>query len=115
MAIADVRDRVDPVSLERYTRWAAFAAVTVLLWVALDRVALGRGLPLGIIVLGLVFGSLYALIAVGLVLVYRANRVVNFAQAELGVVAAVLAIELVIEYDLNYFVAIATGFAAAAL
>ena len=67
------------------------------------------------IILGLVFGSLYALIAVGLVLVYRANRVVNFAQAELGSVAAIVAIELVIEYDLNYFLAITTGFAAAAL
>jgi branched-chain amino acid transport system permease protein len=113
--LADLRDRTDPDVLERYARWAAFAAMAVLVWVFTDNIALSRGLPLGIIVLGLVFGSLYALIAVGLVLVYRANRVVNFAQAELGVVAAVVAIELVIEYDLNYFVAIATGFAAAAL
>ncbi|HYZ92143.1 MAG TPA: ABC transporter permease [Actinomycetota bacterium] len=113
--LADLRERTDPDALERYVRWAAFASMAIMAWVFTDKVALGRGLPLGIIVLGLVFGSLYALIAVGLVLVYRANRVVNFAQAELGVVAAVLAIELVIEYDLNYFVAIATGFAAAAL
>ncbi len=115
VALADVRERLEPETLERYTRWAAFAAMAVLAWAVTDRFLLTRGLPIGIIVLGLVFGSLYALVAVGLVLVYRANRVVNFAQAELGVVAAVVAIELVIEYDLNYFVAIGTGFAAAAV
>ena len=114
-SLADLRERVDPESLERYTRWLAFASLAVLAWAVTDRFLLTRGLPVGIIVLGLVFGSLYALVAVGLVLVYRANRIVNFAQAELGVVAAVVAIELVIEYDLNYFVAIGTGFAAAAV
>jgi branched-chain amino acid transport system permease protein len=115
VAFADVRERLDPDALERYTRWAAFASLGVLCWAITDKFLLARGLPVGIIILGLVFGSLYALIAVGLVLVYRANRVVNFAQAELGVVAAVVGIELVIEYDLNYFVAIGTGFAAAAI
>ena len=57
--------------------------------------------------LGAVFGSLYALNAIGLVLVYRANRVVNFAQAEFGGVAAVLAIEFVIHWHWNFYVAVA--------
>lgn len=110
--LADVRERLEEPHFERYARGAAVAGLSVLAWSVLNMV-LGRGLPLGIIVLGLVFGSLYALIAVGLVLVYRANRVVNFAQAELGAVASVVAIELVIEYDLNYFLAIAVGLCAA--
>ena len=114
-ALASTRERLEDGTLERYARWGAFAALAVLAWTVTDRFLLTRGLPLGVIILGLVFGSLYALIAVGLVLVYRANRVVNFAQAELGSVAAIVAIELVIEYDLNYFLAITTGFAAAAL
>lgn len=113
--LADVRERLDSETLDRYAQWASWAAIAVLLWVLLDQMILSRGLPIGIIILGLVFGSLYALIAVGLVLVYRANRIVNFAQAELGAVASVVAIELVIEYDLNYFVAITTGLAAAVI
>ncbi len=75
---------------------------------------MSRGLPAGIIVLGLVFGSLYALLAIGIVLVYRANRVVNFAQAELGSVAAVLAIQFVLVWGMNYFVAVGLGFGLAA-
>jgi branched-chain amino acid transport system permease protein len=83
-------------------------------WLIADRV-LDRGLPLGIIILGAVFGSLYALTAVGLVLIFRANRVVNFAQAELGGIAAVVAIQLVIQFAWNYFVAVSIGLVSATL
>lgn len=62
-----------------------------------------KGLPLGIIMLGLIYGSLYALVAIGIVLVYRGSRVINFAQAAFGVIAAVLAIELSVTYHVNYF------------
>jgi branched-chain amino acid transport system permease protein len=37
-----------------------------------------------VIVVGLIAGSIYALIALGIALVYKATRVLNFAQAELG-------------------------------
>lgn len=46
------------------------------------------GLPL---VLGLRFGSVYGLIALGLVLLYKSNRIFNFAQAEFGTIAALTA------------------------
>ncbi|HEU5034534.1 MAG TPA: branched-chain amino acid ABC transporter permease [Mycobacteriales bacterium] len=36
------------------------------------------------IVLGVIAGSIYALIALGIVLVYKGSRVLNFAQAEVG-------------------------------
>ena len=36
------------------------------------------------IVLGLIAGSIYALLAAGITLVYKASRVLNFAQAEVG-------------------------------
>ena len=64
-------------------RWAAVGVGAFAVWLLADNV-LDRGIPAGVVVLGTVFGSLYALIAVGLVLIFRANRVVNFAQAELG-------------------------------
>lgn len=37
-----------------------------------------------VLVLGLISGGIYALIAAGLVLVYKGSRVLNFAQAEIG-------------------------------
>src|SRR5918996_1223788 len=52
--------------------------------------------PLPILFLGLVLGSLSALVAMGLVLIYRANRIVNFAQGDLGGLAAVLAASLIV-------------------
>src|SRR3977135_3101845 len=100
--------------LKRDGRSTAILAVLVTIWLVGDNV-LTRGLPVGEVVIGLVMGSLYALIAMGLVLIFRANRVVNFAQAELGAAASVLAVELFIQYDVNYFLAIATALVAAVL
>jgi ABC-type branched-subunit amino acid transport system permease subunit len=85
-----------------------YAVVAVGLWYLLDN-TLTRGLPVGILILGAVFGSLYAMTAVGLVLIYRANRVVNFSQAELGGIGAVVAIQLVIQFDWNYFLSVGLG------
>jgi len=64
-------------------RWAAGIAAG---WPVLHA-ALPDGLPLGIVVLGAALGSLTGLTAIGLVLVYRASRIVNFAQAALGAAA----------------------------
>ena len=50
--------------------------------------------PLGVIVLGCVLGSVTGLLAVGLVLVYRTTRVVNFAYGAMGGLPAALGIEL---------------------
>lgn len=44
------------------------------------------GMPLGLWTRGFVLGLLAAMLAVGMALIYRANRVVNFAQADLGTV-----------------------------
>jgi branched-chain amino acid transport system permease protein len=75
---------------------------------------LPHGAPAGIILAGSVFGAINSLVAISIVLVYRANRVVNFAAAEFGAVAAVLAIELHIQLQLNYFVSILAGLVASA-
>src|SRR4051794_17247871 len=70
---------------------------------------MSRGAPQGIVARGVIYGSLDALVAIGIVLVYRANKVVNFAQAEFGSVAAVLAIEFRLVWHWNYFMAVAAG------
>src|SRR5687768_7677064 len=104
---------LDPSILRRRGRAVLFAAGSVAAWFVVDAIS-PRGAPLGeVVVRGAVIGSLYALGAIGLILVFRANRVVNFAQAELGSVAAVLTVELVIKLKVNYFLALPTGLAAA--
>ena len=45
--------------------------------------------PLGVVIGGLLVGGRIALIALGFALVYRASRVVNFAQGDLGQVPAI--------------------------
>src|SRR3954467_8049384 len=64
--------------------------------------------PTSILALGLVNGALSALIAVGLVLVYRANRIVNFAQFDIGGSVAILT-ALLIGKGMPFFAAVAVG------
>src|SRR5258708_26111886 len=69
----------------------------------------GRGehiIPTEIILLGLVYGALYGLIAMGIILVYRANRIINFAQAQLGSVPAVIALLLIAKRGVPWIVAL---------
>ena len=95
-------------------RIALWVVIAVALWGLLDLV-LPHGAPLGIIVQGAVLGAVNALVALSIVLVYRANRVINFAAAEMGSVGAVLAIELHIKTGMNYFLSIIIGLIAAAV
>lgn len=48
--------------------------------------------PPGILVEGVIAGGLTALTAFGMILIYRANRVINFAQADMGTLPAVLVV-----------------------
>lgn len=71
--------------------------------------------PTGLYLQGLVVGLLGALLAIGLVLVYRANRIINFAQGELGAFAATMAAELYQVFHWPYFAAVFAGLAATVL
>jgi len=50
--------------------------------------------PFGVLIQGVILGALTALLAFGVSLIYRSNRIINFAQADLGVVPAALAVSL---------------------
>ncbi len=65
-----------------------------------------RRAPLGIVLLGVVYGSVTALGAIGLILVYRANRFINFAHGALGSMVGVLAIGMVKVHGVSYWVAL---------
>ncbi|HEX3332894.1 MAG TPA: branched-chain amino acid ABC transporter permease [Acidimicrobiales bacterium] len=71
--------------------------------------------PVGVWIQGLVLGLLGSLMAVGLGLVYRLNKVVNFSQGDLGTAPAVLAVGLISFSGVNYFVGLITGLVGAVL
>lgn len=80
---------------------------------ALTSLAFGFPAPIGIYALGLVIGSLIAFLSIGLVLIYRTNRIINFAQGDIGAVAVVVTVLLVSESGMNYFLGALIGIALA--
>jgi branched-chain amino acid transport system permease protein len=71
------------------------------------------GVPGGIVVFGVGMGMLNALGAIGLILVFRAGRYVNFAQGAIGAVGATLAFRLINIEAWNWYLAVLLGLAAA--
>jgi ABC-type branched-subunit amino acid transport system ATPase component/ABC-type branched-subunit amino acid transport system permease subunit len=63
-------------------------------------------LPLSIIILGAVTGLTYGLLAVGLSLIYKATRVLNFAHGALGALPGVLVPVLVLKQGWSYWIAL---------
>ena len=64
---------------------------------------------------GLVSGSLYGLVLVGILLVYRSSRVVNFAHGQIGMSSAICAYFLSLHLGIPVAVTLVLGLAAAAL
>jgi branched-chain amino acid transport system permease protein len=64
------------------------------------------GIFLQLIFTGLGVGSIYALIALGFVLIYRATNVVNFAQGDFAMLGAFAMVVVTIDLGLPYWVGI---------
>ncbi len=62
--------------------------------------------PRGQILNGAEFGAVNGLLALGLVLTYRASRVINFSYGAMGALAATVAVELNLAHHVNWFVCI---------
>jgi branched-chain amino acid transport system permease protein len=88
-----------PSEVRRFAPVAAVVALTVVVF----------PVPAGVAVQGVLLGLLDALVAVGMALLYRANRVLSFAQAELGAVPTVLAASLVAYAGWSWYLAVGTG------
>lgn len=92
------------------------AAVGLFVLYAVLRIVLRHNEPpQGIFLYGAILGLLYALLAIGLILIYRATRIINFAQAEMGAVGAVLAVLLIKVHHWPYLAALAVAVAAGVL
>ena len=69
----------------------------------------------GFLINGAIQGMLYAFLAFGLILVYRANRIINFAHAGLGLVPAVTALLLITNRKWPYGLALVVMLVGSAL
>jgi branched-chain amino acid transport system permease protein len=85
------------------------------LWAVLELVLHNNRPPAGEFVFGGLIGLLYALLAFGLILIYRANRIINFAQAEIGSAAALFGVLLIKTQHWPYLGAFAVAMVAAML
>ncbi len=64
--------------------------------------------------LGAITGATYGILAVGLVLVYRSNRVINFAHGEIGAFGAAICGLLVVRWSVPYWIAFLAALGASA-
>ncbi|KUK40698.1 MAG: Inner-membrane translocator [Clostridia bacterium 62_21] len=67
---------------------------------------------LQVLVTGLVVGSIYALVALGFVLIYKASDVINFAQGQLLLIGAYVSLTLATTYKVPFFLAVLCTLAA---
>lgn len=63
---------------------------------------------LGLLINGVVVGSIYSMIALGFVLIYKATEVVNFAQGELLMIGAYICLEVIVTTGMPFLAAFAT-------
>lgn len=64
------------------------------------------GFVLQLLFTGIGVGSIYALVALGFVLIYRATNVVNFAQGDFAMLGAFSMVVLAIDFGLPYWLSI---------
>ncbi|HZN14037.1 MAG TPA: ABC transporter permease [Acidimicrobiales bacterium] len=86
---------------------AAVVAYSTLYWVPYS--PLPDVMPWGVIAQGVIFGTSNALLAMGLILIYRTTRIVNFAYGAMGAMPGALTVGLFVEKGWNYWLAIAVG------
>jgi branched-chain amino acid transport system permease protein len=73
------------------------------------------GLVLQLLFTGMGIGAIYALVALGFVLIFRAANVVNFAQGEFSMVAAYLMVVFAVDLEWPYWLSFVVALAGMAL
>src|SRR5262249_1024695 len=76
---------------------------------------LAFALPKQVVFAGAVTGLTYGVMAVGLILVFRSARVINFAIGDMGAFSAALLYRLVIDWNVPFWLALAIGIVVGAL
>jgi len=99
--------------------WAAAGVVGLivakLVFAQLDRHhVVAASTPLPVVLLGTIIGLTYGLLAVGLVLIYRTNRIINFAHGQIGAFGAAFFGLAAVQWHIPYWIAFPFALAAAA-
>jgi branched-chain amino acid transport system permease protein len=84
------------------------AVIVAIVW-AVSAKIWPNSAPLGVVLQGVVFGTVTGLLAIGLVLIYRTNKIINFAYGAMGGVGGVLAVMMYTQKHVNYFLSMGTG------
>ena len=106
-----MKEVVDRVRTERSVQGVLGAVLgyVVLYW--LPGSPLPERIPFGVVVQGIVYGTSYALLAMGLILIYRTTRIVNFAYGAMGAMPGAITVGLFLGKGVNYWLAIIVGVA----
>ena len=97
MAVTDLTSRIPAPA-----RTAGGYAVVLVVFAVFLQTAFDP--PTGSVVNGLCTGALYGLMGVGLILIYRTNRIINFAVAALGAVPGLLGVLLMVVRDWSWWI-----------
>ncbi|HEX7166290.1 MAG TPA: ABC transporter permease [Acidimicrobiales bacterium] len=100
--------------LPRGAAWGIAGFAMVPLYLAANAF-LPDGAPFGVVLTGAILGTVTALLAMGLILVYRSDNIINFAYGSMGGVGGVLAVTLYLNAKLPYPVAAGIGLLAGLL
>jgi ABC-type branched-subunit amino acid transport system ATPase component/ABC-type branched-subunit amino acid transport system permease subunit len=95
-------------------RGAAAGFVALLAVLVTHQVSAGSA-PVGIILQGALFGSVNGLFALGLVLTYRSDRIINFAYGSMGSVGGTVGVLLYLGQHWDWPAAVAVGLVTGAL
>ena len=109
-----LEERIEPeltAGLEPETRrkgalWVAGVLAVVVLYFIVNAY---HPIGAGVILQGVVVGGLNSLVAMGLVLIYRSARIINFSQQIIGALAATAAVLLVSSVGISYWFAVPIG------
>jgi ABC-type branched-subunit amino acid transport system ATPase component/branched-subunit amino acid ABC-type transport system permease component len=64
-------------------------------------------MSLGALVIGVLYGLTYGMLAIGLVLVYKSNRFLNLAHGQMGALSSAILAKLVLDHGWNWWLAFA--------
>jgi branched-chain amino acid transport system permease protein len=106
--ISRITAALDGVRHDPRRRWPASAVVGVVAYPIVGAL-LPDGAPFGVALQGAVFGTVTALLAMGLILLYRSDNIINFSYGAMGLIGGNLGVNLYLEAGWNYFLAMGVG------
>jgi branched-chain amino acid transport system permease protein len=102
---------VERLASDRRARLGALGALAWFVAYWIPGSPLPRVIPWGVVTQGIIFGTSYALLAMGLILIYRTTRIVNFAYGAMGAMPGSLSVGLFVAQGWSYWLAILVGVA----